>query len=110
MPDPLLRKEQVEKLLNIQPSTLNKYMAEGIITPVIGIPATRFNARKVYKLMEMEDTERQQFSPIERRRLQEEIKDLKQEIKNLKAVFSRMKMFVAETEYQEYKGREAENQ
>lgn len=106
MPEPLLRKEQVEKLLNIKPPTLNKYMAEGIITPVSGIPGTRFNARKIFKLMEMEDEERQQFSPLERRKMQEEIRDLKQEVKKLKAVFSRMKMFVAETEYQEYKGKE----
>lgn len=104
MPEPLLKKEDVARLLNVSEPTVDRYVESGIITR-LKIPAVRFSTQEIYSLMKL-DSNMERFSPLERKKMQQEIEDLKQENKNLKAIFSRMKMFIAETEYTECKEKE----
>lgn len=74
--DKLLTKKDLAERWQLDERTIDKYRADGIITPCKGIPAIRFSLQHI---TEFEGVKLEKFSPIERRRLEREIEELKQE-------------------------------
>jgi transposase len=60
--------------------TIRRYVKEGILTPCSGVPGMMFHPNYIAKL---EGVELERFSPLEKRRLENDIKILQQRVGNL---------------------------
>lgn len=60
--------------------TIRRYVKEGILTPCGGVPGMMFHPEYIAKL---EGVELERFSPIEKRRMENEIKILQQRVGTL---------------------------
>ncbi len=79
--DKLLTKKELAERWKVTPKTIGVWVDDGVISPVQGIPSTRFNLEHILKL---EGTEIGKLSPLERKRLLKEIKALEEEVEGLK--------------------------
>ncbi|QUH20919.1 helix-turn-helix domain-containing protein [Alkaliphilus sp. B6464] len=79
--DKLLTQKDLAEKWQVDVATITKYRNEGVITPCKGIPAIRFSRQHI---AELEGVRLEQFSPIERRKLELEIEKLREENELLK--------------------------
>lgn len=71
----LLSREDVAKRWGVTTSTIINYENDGIITRIPDIPTPRYNLAEIQKL---EGTELNAFSPLERKKLERENRELKE--------------------------------
>ncbi|EOU1465715.1 histidine kinase [Clostridium perfringens] len=81
----LLTKKELAERWGCTPKYIDNLRAEGVISTVKGLPAPRFN---IQHILEIEGTKVEAFSPLERRRLERELKALREENQQLKGVLS----------------------
>lgn len=80
----LTRKELAERW-GCTTKYIDDLRRNGVISTVKGLPTARFN---IQHILEVEGTEIEKFSPLERRRLERELKVLQEENQKLKMVLS----------------------
>ena len=78
--DKLLTKKDLAERWQVTTVTIDRWVNDGVISPVKGIPSVRFNLETILKL---EGTEISKLSPLERKRLLKEIEELKREKEEL---------------------------
>ena len=79
----LLTKKDLAQKWQVSEKAIDDYRNKGIITPVEGLPSIRFT---IEHIQEIEGTKLERFSPIERRKLEDQIEVLKRENDLLKQV------------------------
>lgn len=87
----LLTKKDLAERWQVSTVTIDRWINDGIISPVKGLPSKRFNLEHVLKL---EGTEISKMSPLERKRLLKEIEGLKLQIQELERENERLKNYV----------------
>lgn len=87
----LLTKQDLAKRWDVTTVTIDRWVSDGVISPVKGIPSIRFNPEHVMKL---EGTEISKLSPLERKKLLNEIEDLKRDKQELKKENEDLKNYV----------------
>ena len=65
--------------------TIRRYVADGILTPCKGVPGTMFAPAYIAKL---EGIELERFSPLEKRRLENEINMYKKKYEDMKEIIT----------------------
>lgn len=83
--DKLLTQKDLAERWQVSVKAIENYRQQGVITPVKGIPSIRFNPQHI---AELEGTRIERFSPLERRRMERELKILRQENEKLKGILS----------------------
>jgi DNA-binding transcriptional MerR regulator len=78
--DKLLTKKDLAARWGVTTTTIDRWVKDGIISPVKGLPSVRFNLEHVLKL---EGTEIGKLSPLERKRLLRKIEQLEIEKEKL---------------------------
>ena len=81
----LLTKKELAERWGCTTKYIDNLRAEGVISTVQGLPAPRFN---IQHILEIEGTKVEAFSPLDRRRLERELKTLREENQQLKGVLS----------------------
>ncbi|HZK58078.1 MAG TPA: histidine kinase [Clostridia bacterium] len=71
--DKLLTKQNLADRWQVTIGTIDRWVNDGVISPVRGIPSVRFNQEHI---LELEGTETGKLSPLERKRLLAELKQL----------------------------------
>lgn len=89
--DKLLTKKDLAERWDVTTTTIDRWVNDGIISPIKGIPSIRFNLEHVLRL---EGTEISKLSPLERKRLLKEIEQLKEEKEELKKENEELKDYV----------------
>lgn len=89
--DKLLTTKDLAERWQVSTTTVNRWVDDGVIPPVKGLPSKRFRLEDVLKL---EGTEIGKLSPLERKRLLKEIKGLKETNRELKKENEELKDYV----------------
>lgn len=87
----LLTKQDLAKRWDVTTVTIDRWVNDGVISPVKGIPSIRFNPEHVAKL---EGTEISRLSPLERKKLEKEVASLEDKIKELEKENEELKDYV----------------
>jgi DNA-binding transcriptional MerR regulator len=87
----LLTTKDLAERWRVSTTTVNRWVDDGVIPPVKGLPSKRFRLEDVLKL---EGTEIGKLSPLERKRLLKEIKTLEKEVEGLKHENEELKDYV----------------
>lgn len=74
--DTLLTKKQLAERWQVSEKAIDTWRKEGVVTPCKGIPAIRFSMQHV---LELEGVKPERFSPLERRKLEDELELIKRE-------------------------------
>jgi hypothetical protein len=80
----LLTKKELAERWKVTEKAIDNWRKEGIITPCKGIPAIRFSLQHI---IELEGTKLEKFSPLEKRRLEEENERLRKANEELKLIY-----------------------
>lgn len=83
--DKLLTKADLAKRWQVSEQTIDEYRGKGIIKQVSKISSIRFNPQHI---AEIEETKLDRFSPLERRKFEDEILVLKLENEKLNEILS----------------------
>ncbi len=83
----LLTQQDLAGRWQVAVRTIEDYRKTGILTPCKGVPVIRFSEQYI---AELEGVKLEKFSPLERRRLEQEIETLKAENDKLKGIISRV--------------------
>ncbi|WP_138206394.1 helix-turn-helix domain-containing protein [Haloimpatiens lingqiaonensis] len=83
----LLTQKDLAERWQVSVRAVENWRKDGLITPVEGIPAIRFTPEHI---AELEGTRIEKFSPLERRRMENEIQRLTQENEKLKGILSQV--------------------
>ena len=89
--DKLLTKKDLAARWDVTTTTIDRWVNDGVISPVKGIPSVRFNLEHVMKL---EGTEIGRLSPLERKRLTKKIEQLEMEKEELERENEELKDYV----------------
>ncbi|MGL4569583.1 MAG: helix-turn-helix domain-containing protein [Clostridium sp.] len=84
----VLTQQELAERWGVTVKTIAEYRNDGIITPIKGIPAIRFSIKYVE---ELEGVKLEKFSPLEKARMEKELKELESlrfENKKLKTILS----------------------
>ena len=81
--DMLLTKKDLAEKWQVSEKAIDDYRSKGIIMAVKGLPSVRFTPQHI---AEIEWTKLEIFSPIERKKLENEIEELKKENESLKQI------------------------
>lgn len=81
----LLSVKDLAKRWGKDEGTIRRYVNEGIITPCSGVPGTMFHPQYIAKL---EGIELERFSPLQKRRLEQENEELMQKYEDIKRILS----------------------
>ncbi len=91
MEDKLLTKKDLAGRWQVTTTTIDRWMADKIISPVKGIPSIRFSLQHI---LELEGVELDRLSPLERRKLEKEKAELEQKIVALENENTELKEYV----------------
>lgn len=94
MDETLFTKQDIATRWKLTTKTINTYIADGILTPSKGIPSIRFSPQHI---AELEGTELSKFSPLERKRILREIKELENKVTDLENEITELKEYVRST-------------
>lgn len=81
----LLTQKDLAERWQLSVKSIEEYRKARIIPSVETIPAIRFNLQTI---LELEGTKLEQFTPLERRRMERELNEIKEENKMLKNILS----------------------
>ena len=87
----LLTKQDLAKRWQVSTTTIDRWVDDGVISPVKGLPSKRFSLEEVLKL---EGIEISKLSPLERKRLLKEIERLEKEKEELEKENEELKDYV----------------
>lgn len=87
----LLTTKDLAERWRVSTTTVNRWVDDGVIPPVKGLPSKRFRLEDVLKL---EGTEIGKLSPLERKRLLKEIKGLEETNRELEKENEELKDYV----------------
>lgn len=79
----VLTQEELADRWGVSIKTIREYRLDGIIQPIKGIPAIRFSLEYI---QEIEGVKIEKFSPLERKRMENEIQKLTEDNKKLKEI------------------------
>ena len=88
----LFTKQDIATRWKLTIKTINTYIADGILIPAKGIPSIRFTPQHI---AELEGIEINKFSPLERKRMLREVKELENKITDLENKNLELKEYVA---------------
>ncbi len=91
MDQKLLTKKDLAERWQVTISTIDRWMADKVITPVKGIPSIRFSMDHI---LELEGVKLDRLSPLERRRLEKEKMELEERIIALERENTEMKEYI----------------
>lgn len=91
MEDKLLTKKDLAGRWQVTTTTIDRWMADKIISPVKGIPSIRFSLQHI---LELEGVKLDRLSPLERRRLEKEKAELEQKVIALENENTELKEYV----------------
>lgn len=74
--------------------TIRRYVKEGVLSPCKGVPGMMFHPKYIAKL---EGIELERFSPLEKRRLENEIEKFKRENEKLKITLREYQVIAAKS-------------
>ena len=83
----LLTQDDVAKRWQLDIATITNYRKQGILTPCNKIPAIRFTEQHI---ADMEGVKLERFSPLERKRMEQEIDKLKFKNAKLQGIISQI--------------------
>ena len=89
--DKLLTKKDLAERFRVTTTTIGRWVDDGIIPYVKGLPSLRF---RLEDILELEGTEISKLSPLERRRLLKEIETLETKNKELEKENEDLKEYV----------------
>ena len=89
--DKLLTKQNLADRWQVTINTIDRWVNDGVISPVKGIPSVRFSPEHILKL---EGTEMGELSPLERKRLLAELKQLETKKEELERENEELKNYV----------------
>jgi predicted DNA-binding transcriptional regulator YafY len=98
--DKLLTKKDLAEHWQVSVATIDKYIADGIITPIYSIPSIRFNPQYIAQL---DGTKLDKFSPIERRKLEKELEEWKVRAEKAEGTLAKVNADITEVLYQKIK-------
>ena len=78
----LTRKELAERW-QVTPKAIDDWRRDGVLTPCKGIPAIRFSMQHI---QELEGVKPERFSPLEKKRLEQELEKITKERDKLKEI------------------------
>lgn len=81
----LLTQKDLAERWQVSVKAIENWRKDGIVTPVKGVPAIRFSEEHIAKL---EGTTLEKFSPLEKRKLENELEELRRENRQLKDIVS----------------------
>lgn len=87
----LLSKKILANRWEVSTTTIDRWVLDGVISPVKGLPSVRFNLNHI---LELEGTDISKMSPLERRRLEKEIKELENKKNELEKENQELKDYV----------------
>ena len=85
---PVLTKSELADRWNVDTRTIDKWEQDKVIQRIEGIPAPRYSMEHIQKIEGIKNIN--QYSPLERRRLENELDKLRVENEKLKSVISRI--------------------
>lgn len=85
--DKLLTKKDLADRWQVSIGTINNYISDKIVQPVKDLPVIRFTEQHI---LELEGVKLDRMSPLERRRLENEIEGLRKENQKLKNTVNRV--------------------
>lgn len=94
MEEQFLTKQQMAEKLQVTERTIDNWIKDGVLTPVKGIPVIRFSARYV---AELEGIKFEQFSPLLKRKLERELKEVTRERDILREAMNNILALTART-------------
>lgn len=74
--DKLLTRKELAERWQVTPKAIDDWRRDGILTPCKGIPAIRFSMQHI---AELEGVKPERFSPLEKRRLEQELEKIKKQ-------------------------------
>lgn len=83
----LLTQQDLADRWQVTVKSIENWRKEGVIQQAKGIPAIRFTPEHI---AELEGVELNRFSPLERKRMEKELKELREENQELKEIISNM--------------------
>jgi predicted site-specific integrase-resolvase len=87
MADKLLTKKELAERWQVEERTIDNWRKDGVVHAVKGIPVVRFTEQHI---LELEGVKLDRMSPLERRRLEQEIDSLKSQNEQLKGIISKV--------------------
>lgn len=81
--DKLLTRKELAERWQVTPKAIDDWRRDGILTPCKGIPAIRFS---IQHIAELEGIKLERFSPLEKRKLEQELEQVKKENELLKTI------------------------
>lgn len=84
----VLTKVELAERWSVDKRTIDKWEAEKIVQRVEGIPAPRYSIEHIEKIEGIKNLN--QFSPLERRRLESELEKIRKENEILKEILSKI--------------------
>lgn len=84
----VLTKTELAERWNVDSRTIDKWENENVIQRVKGIPAPRYSVEEIEKIEGL--TNKNTFSPLERRKLEREMEKIKSENERLREVLSKI--------------------
>ena len=87
----LLTKQDLADRWQVSTTTIDRWVDDGVISPVKGLPSKRFNLEHV---LQLEGAEIGSLSPLERKRLEKEIEQLERENEELERENEELKDYV----------------
>lgn len=91
MEEKLLTKKNLATRWQVTIGTIDRWMNDGVLTPVKGLPSVRFSLQHI---LELEGVKLDKFSPLERKRLEREKEELQHEVESLKKENTELKEYV----------------
>lgn len=91
MEEKLLTKKDLAERWQVATITIDRWVADGVVTPVKGLPSIRFSMQHI---LELEGVEIGKFSPLERRRLEKQMEELKNTLEDLETKNIELKDYV----------------
>lgn len=89
--DKLLTKQDLATRWQVSKTTIDRWVDDGVISPVKGLPSKRFNPEHI---LQLEGTEIGRLSPLERKRLLKEIEQLEREKEELERENEELKDYI----------------
>lgn len=90
--DQLLTKQDLADRWQVHIKTIEEYIRQGVIKPIPKIPSVRFNQQQV---LELEGVKIEPFSPLMKKKLENELQEIKAERDLLKGIVDQIMVDVS---------------
>lgn len=91
MEEKLLTKKDLVVRWQVSIATIDRWISDGVLTPVKGLPSVRFTLKHI---LELEGVKIDKFSPLERKRLEREKAELEEKLLTVQNENTELKEYV----------------